>query len=69
MGTPFIYIAFTAPLLGQAFLNITTWRWSYGAFIIIIFFIFIPLVVVFKFYQHKAKKVGLFRKEPNGRNA
>lgn len=69
VGTPFICTAFTAPLLGQAFLNTTTWRWGYGAFIIIMFFIFMPLVVVFKFYQHKAEKVGLFKKEPSGRNA
>ncbi|KIV82055.1 hypothetical protein PV11_04191 [Exophiala sideris] len=69
VGTPFICTAFTAPLLGQAFLNTTTWRWGYGAFIVIMFFIFMPLVVVFKFYQHKAEKMGLFRKEASGRNA
>ncbi|KAI1608657.1 MFS transporter [Exophiala viscosa] len=69
VGTPFICTAFTAPLLGQAFLNTTTWRWGYGAFIIIMFFVFMPLVLVFKFYQRKAEKMGLFKKEASGRNA
>ncbi|KAK7885129.1 Siderochrome iron transporter 2 [Exophiala xenobiotica] len=67
VGTPFICTAFTAPLLGQAFLNTTTWRWGYGAFCIIMFFVFMPLVVVFKFYQRKAEKMGLFKNEASGR--
>lgn len=67
VGTPFICTAFTAPLLGSAFLKTTTWRWGYGAFCIIMFFVFMPLVVVFKFYQRKAEKMGVFKREPSGR--
>ncbi|EXJ90572.1 hypothetical protein A1O1_03675 [Capronia coronata CBS 617.96] len=69
VGTPFICTAFTASRLGQAFLSATTWRWGYGAFIIIMFFIFMPLVVVFKFYQLKAEKLGVLQKRAaSGRN-
>jgi MFS family permease len=69
VGTPFICTAFTAPLLGSAFLTTTTWRWGYGAFVVIMFFVFMPLVVIFKFYQLKAEKLGLFKREPSGRSA
>ncbi|KAL2417568.1 Siderochrome iron transporter 2 [Exophiala dermatitidis] len=67
VGTPFICTAFTAPKLGQAFLSATTWRWGYGAFVIIMFFIFMPLVVVFKYYQMKAEKMGLYKRASSGR--
>ena len=67
VGTPFICTAFTAPLMATAFLDGSTWRWGYGAFAIIQFFIFMPLVIVFKFFQLKAKKMGLFKREPSGR--
>ncbi|EXJ81025.1 hypothetical protein A1O3_07313 [Capronia epimyces CBS 606.96] len=67
VGTPFICTAFTAPKLGQAFLSATTWRWGYGAFCIIMFFIFMPLVVVFKFYQVKAEKMGYYKRPASGR--
>jgi MFS family permease len=72
--TPFICTAFTAPLLGQAFIkelgheNRPGWQWGYGAFIIIMFFVFMPLVIVFKFYQRKAERLGLYRREASGRN-
>lgn len=31
------------------------------------FAIFMPLVIVFKFYQHKAEKMGLYKRVPSGR--
>jgi MFS family permease len=67
VGTPFICTAFTAPLLGAAYLNHSTWQWGYGSFTIIMFCVFMPLVVIFKFYERKAKKMGLYRREPSGR--
>ncbi|ROV97630.1 hypothetical protein VSDG_04605 [Cytospora chrysosperma] len=67
VSTPFICTAFTAPLAAASFLRITTWRWGYGAFVIIMFFVFMPLVVVFKFYTIKAQKMGLYKREPSGR--
>jgi hypothetical protein len=32
------------------------------------FAIFMPLVIVFKFYQRKAEKMGLYKREPSGRS-
>lgn len=67
VGTPFICTAFTASLAAQSFLETSTWRWGYGAFVIVMFFVFMPLAVVFKFYSMKAHKLGLWRREPSGR--
>ncbi|KAF3769046.1 siderophore iron transporter [Cryphonectria parasitica EP155] len=67
IGTPFICTAFTAPLAAQSYLNNSTWRWGYGSFCIIMFFVFTPLAVVFKFYTLKAQKMGLYKREPSGR--
>ncbi|KAF2207697.1 hypothetical protein CERZMDRAFT_115046 [Cercospora zeae-maydis SCOH1-5] len=69
VSTPFICTAFTGPLAAQAFLDTTTWRWAIGAFCIIQPVVFLPLAVVFKFYQKKAEKMGLLKKEASGRNA
>ncbi|KKK20503.1 hypothetical protein P175DRAFT_0547559 [Aspergillus ochraceoroseus IBT 24754] len=67
IGTPSICTAFVGPIAAQAFQQRSTWRWSYGCFAIIIFFVFVPLAFVFKFYQRKAEKMGLFVKTPSGR--
>lgn len=66
-STPFICTAFTGPLAAQSFLNMTTWRWAYGAFAIIMPFVFVPLAVVFKMYQRKAKRMGLLKDVDSGR--
>ncbi|KAL1964743.1 hypothetical protein VTN77DRAFT_6610 [Rasamsonia byssochlamydoides] len=66
-STPFICTAFTGPLAAQSFLSMTSWRWAYGAFAIIMPFVFVPLAVVFKFYQRKAESMGLYTKESSGR--
>ncbi|KAJ5131933.1 Major facilitator coppper-regulated transporter crmC [Penicillium atrosanguineum] len=60
IGTPTICTAFAGPIIAQAFVTHSTWRWSYGCFAIITFITFVPLAVVFKFYQRKAEKLGLF---------
>ncbi|KAL4920363.1 major facilitator superfamily domain-containing protein [Aspergillus aurantiobrunneus] len=65
--TPFICTAFTGPLAGQSFLRIANWRWAHGAFAIINTVAFLPLAVVFKFYQKKAQKMGLYQRERSGR--
>ncbi|OAA63378.1 siderochrome-iron transporter [Niveomyces insectorum RCEF 264] len=69
VSTPFICTAFTGPLAAQSFLSHTTWRWAIGAFVIIMFFVFTPLAVVFKFFQLKAERMGLFTRKPSGRTA
>ncbi len=65
--TPFICTAFTGPLAAQSFLTHTTWRWAIGAFCIVMFFVFTPLAVIFKYYQIKAEKQGLFVRPKSGR--
>jgi hypothetical protein len=66
-STPFICTAFTGPLAAQSILSRTTWRWAYGIFAIVMPFVFVPLAIVFKFYQRKAEKMGLYKREPSGR--
>ncbi|KKY13218.1 putative siderochrome-iron [Diplodia seriata] len=66
--TPFICTAFTGPLAAQSFLAMTSFRWAYGAFCIIQCFVFFPLVFVFKMYQKKAERLGIYKKEASGRS-
>ncbi|KAL2813200.1 major facilitator superfamily domain-containing protein [Aspergillus cavernicola] len=65
--TPFICTAFTGPLAGQSFLKVANWRWAHGAFAIINPVAFAPLAIVFKYYQKKAERVGLYQRERSGR--
>ncbi|KGO74360.1 Major facilitator superfamily domain, general substrate transporter [Penicillium italicum] len=67
IGTPTICTAFVGPLVAQAFIAHSTWRWAYGCFAIITFFVFVPVALVFKFYQRKAEKLNLFIRVPSGR--
>ncbi|KAL4868635.1 hypothetical protein BDV12DRAFT_96981 [Aspergillus spectabilis] len=65
--TPFICTAFTGPLAGQSFLKVANWRWAHGAFVIINVVAFSPLAIVFKYYQKKAERMGLYQRERSGR--
>ncbi|CRG90923.1 Siderophore iron transporter mirB [Talaromyces islandicus] len=67
VSTPFICTAFTGPLAAQSFIKTSGWRWGYGAFAIIQPCVFLPLAVVFKFYQRKAKKLGVYREHETNR--
>ncbi|KAF9883984.1 hypothetical protein FE257_002425 [Aspergillus nanangensis] len=67
-STPFICTAFTAPLAAASFVQTSGWRWAYGAFAIVMPIAFAPLVIVFKLYQRKAEKMGLYVREPSGRS-
>ncbi|KAM5360907.1 hypothetical protein ACJA88_014665 [Fusarium oxysporum] len=67
VSTPFICTAFTGPLAAQSFITMASWRWAVGAFCIIMAFVLFPLAVVFKFFQRKAEKMGLFVQTPSGR--
>ncbi|KAJ5398671.1 hypothetical protein N7465_009160 [Penicillium sp. CMV-2018d] len=69
IGTPTICTAFVGPLVAQAFLVHSTWRWAYGCFAIITFLLFVPLALVFKFYQRKAEKLNLFLRVSSGRTS
>lgn len=66
-STPFICTAFTGSLAAQSFVETSGWRWGYGTFAIIMPFLFLPLMVVFKLYQKKAEKMGLIKREDHGR--
>ncbi|KAJ5133204.1 Major facilitator superfamily domain general substrate transporter [Penicillium atrosanguineum] len=68
-STPFICTAFTGPLAAQSILNMTTWRWAYGIFSIVFPFVLLPLAVVFKFYERKAEKMGLYQRTKNNRTS
>lgn len=66
-STPFICTAFTGPLAAQSFIEHSNWRWSYGAFAIIMPVVFAPLMILFKYYQRKAEEMGVYRRRPSGR--
>ncbi|OQD86624.1 hypothetical protein PENANT_c007G07395 [Penicillium antarcticum] len=65
--TPFIVTAFTGSLAADSVYTKYGWRWGYGIFCIVMPFVFLPLAVVFKFYEKKARKQGIFRRQPSGR--
>lgn len=67
VSTPFICTAFTGPLLASAIVTGPGWRWAFGIFAIIMPFIMLPIAFVFKFYQKKAEKLGLFNRIENNR--
>lgn len=66
-STPFIITAFTGPRIAQSFIDHASWRWAYGTFAIIAPFVFLPLAGTFKFYQRKAQRMAIYRREPSGR--
>ncbi|OGE52780.1 hypothetical protein PENARI_c009G11348 [Penicillium arizonense] len=65
--TPFIVTAFTGSLAANSIYVKYGWRWGYGIFCIVMPFVFLPLAVVFKFYEKKARKQGIFHRQPSGR--
>ena len=67
VSTPFICTAFTGSLLTNKIVAGPGWRWCFGIFAIIMPFVFLPLAVVFKFYQKKAEKLGLFTRVKSNR--
>lgn len=67
MQTPFICTAFTGSLAANSIYTKYGWRWGYGIFCIVTPFVFLPLAMVFKYFENKAKKQGLLRRQPSGR--
>ncbi|KAJ5729241.1 Siderochrome iron transporter 2 [Penicillium malachiteum] len=66
-STPFICTAFTGPLAATSIRENSGWRWGYGMFCIIQPFVFCPLAIVFKFYERKAIKMGVWDRRSSGR--
>ncbi|KAJ5682166.1 Siderochrome iron transporter 2 [Penicillium macrosclerotiorum] len=60
-STPFICTAFTGSLAAQSIYNTSGWRWGYGMFCIIQPVVLCPLAMVFKFYERKAIKMGVWQ--------
>lgn len=67
VSTPFICTAFTGSSAAQHIYNNAGWRWGYGIFCIIQPVVFLPLSVVFKFYEKKAIKLGIWTPRNSGR--
>ncbi|KAJ5817517.1 Major facilitator superfamily domain general substrate transporter [Penicillium robsamsonii] len=67
MQTPFICTAFTGGLAANSIYAKFGWRWGYGIFCIVMPFTFLPLAMVFKYFEKKAEKKGIFRRQPSGR--
>lgn len=63
-----IITAFCGPLAVQPFIANAGWRWATGAFAIIQVAVIAPLGILFKFYEKKAKKLGLFETRSSGRS-
>lgn len=63
-----IITAFVGPLAAESFPKTASWRWAIGAFAIIQVFVFAPLGILFKYYERKAKKMGLLDTRASGRS-
>lgn len=66
-STPFICTAFTGSLAAQSIYRISGWRWGYGIFCIVQPAVFCPLALLFKFYERKAIKMGVWQPRNTGR--
>lgn len=56
------------PKAAESFIATAGWRWAIGAFAIIQVVVIAPLGILFKFYEKKAKKMGLFETRASGRS-
>ncbi|GAO46566.1 putative siderochrome-iron transporter [Saitoella complicata NRRL Y-17804] len=71
--SPYICNTFAGPALAQAFYNplVTNsgpgWEWAFGAFAFIIAGICTPLSVIMIYYQRKAEKLGVYKRDTSGR--
>lgn len=66
-STPFICTAFTGPLAATSIRTLCGWRWGYGIFCIVQPVVICPLALVFKFYEWKAIKMGVWERTYSGR--
>lgn len=56
---PFLVTTWVGPLIGDDILAVTTWRWAYGMWAIILPVTFVPLALTLFTNGRKAKKLGL----------
>jgi hypothetical protein len=67
-GTPRIASTFAGPAIADLFYYQNSWRWAFGAFIVIFVGLCAPALVLMIFMYRKAKKAGLVKKVESGRN-
>lgn len=66
-GTPYICNTFAGPTLAQTFLNHSTWRWGYGASLLMTLVVSVPFFMILWLMGRKAKKMGIVKCEKSGR--
>ncbi|KAK9422940.1 hypothetical protein SUNI508_04607 [Seiridium unicorne] len=57
--SPYIVTTWIGGPMSDAFIAGPGWRWGFGVFAIIVPVVVVPLILVFMWNQHKAKKLGL----------
>ena len=66
-NTPTIATVFAGPKIAQDFHDHSTWRWAFGAFIIILVACSVPAMGVMLYMYHKARQSGYAEKKRSGR--
>ena len=65
-ATPNICTTFAGPKISEIFLYQLNFRWAFGAFLIILVIVSLPVLAILYIHEQKAKKVGVIR-EKSGR--
>ncbi|KAF3915490.1 hypothetical protein ABW21_db0202079 [Orbilia brochopaga] len=65
--SPYLITAFVGPMLAQAWLDHSTWRWGFGVFCIIFPLLCLPFVAFLFIKQNAAFKAGLIQKAKSDR--
>ena len=68
-NTPLIATTFAGPKIAELFYDNVNFRWAFGAFLIILVFFCIPVMLVFIFSKRKAVRRGIYPERPRTRNA
>ena len=61
---PFLATVWIGPMIASDILNVTTWRWGYGMWAIILPAAFLPLALSLFLNQRKARKLHLLKPKP-----
>ncbi|KAJ2983147.1 hypothetical protein NUW58_g6299 [Xylaria curta] len=68
-SVPFLATTWIGPLIGNAFLSHSSWRWAYGIWAIILPVIFLPLALTLFLNGRRAKKMALQTEKPKPRRS
>ena len=61
---PFLATVWIGPMVASKVLSVTTWRWGYGMWAIILPAAFLPLALTLLLNQRKARKLNLLKPRP-----